>query len=174
MSGLSVIDEVGFCAAGLVLATFCMRSMGALRWVAIASNVAFIAYGYLGGLAPVLLLHALLLPVNIWQLAQLRSVHLRSGPTEERRKGGRDSERHYAQAVRMDREFSRLPASGRTSNTLLRSRVGVAPPNRTRCSTSLQLRNGFAPPRSRDPDPPACSARPVKRRFHVGRFKRSD
>jgi len=76
MSDLSVIDGVGFGAAGLVLATFCMRSMSALRWVAIASNVAFIAYGYLGGLAPVLLLHVLLLPVNICRLAQLRSAHL--------------------------------------------------------------------------------------------------
>lgn len=48
--------------------------MRALRWVAIASNVAFIAYGYLGSLAPVLLLHMLLLPVNICRLAQLRSA----------------------------------------------------------------------------------------------------
>src|SRR5215510_7395655 len=73
MSNLSFIDGVGFGAAGLVLATFCMRSMSALRWVAIASNVAFIAYGYLGGLAPVLLLHMLLLPVNVCRLAQLGS-----------------------------------------------------------------------------------------------------
>jgi hypothetical protein len=97
MSDLSVIDGVGFGAAGLVLATFCMRSMNALRWVAIASNVAFIAYGYLGGLAPVLLLHTLLLPVNIHRLLQLRSAHVRSDPTAERTKGGRDSERHYAE-----------------------------------------------------------------------------
>lgn len=66
------VDEVGFVAAGLVLATFCMRSMNALRWVAIASNVAFMIYGYLGGLAPVLLLHTLLLPVNVYRLVQLR------------------------------------------------------------------------------------------------------
>src|SRR5262249_29031272 len=72
MGGPSIIDQVGFAAAGLVLATFCMRSMSALRWVAIASNVAFIAYGYLGNLAPVLLLHMLLLPVNICRLAQLQ------------------------------------------------------------------------------------------------------
>jgi len=32
--------------------------------VALASNLAFIAYAYLENLAPVLLLHALLLPVN--------------------------------------------------------------------------------------------------------------
>lgn len=71
MSNLPVIDAIGFAAASLVLATFCMRSMRALRWVAIASNLAFIAYGYLGSLAPVLLLHMLLLPVNVYRLAQL-------------------------------------------------------------------------------------------------------
>jgi hypothetical protein len=90
MSDLSVIDGVGFGAAGLVLATFCMRSMSALRWLAIASNVAFIAYAYLRGLAPVLLLHTLLLPVNICRLAQLRSAGVQDDPTDERRAGGRD------------------------------------------------------------------------------------
>jgi len=81
MSNLSVIDGVGFAAAGLVLVTFCMRSMTALRWVAIASNVAFIAYAYLRGLAPVLLPHTLLLPVNVCRLAQLQSS--RSKPSDQ-------------------------------------------------------------------------------------------
>jgi hypothetical protein len=90
MSHLSVIDGIGFGAAGLVLATFCMRSMSALRWLAIASNVAFIAYAYFRGLAPVLLLHTLLLPVNICRLAQLRGAHVQNDPTEERGQGGRD------------------------------------------------------------------------------------
>jgi CRP/FNR family transcriptional regulator, cyclic AMP receptor protein len=68
---MEMIDTVGYLAAGLVLATFCMRSMGTLRMAAIASNLAFIAYGYVGSLAPVLLLHVLLLPVNIYRLLQL-------------------------------------------------------------------------------------------------------
>jgi CRP/FNR family transcriptional regulator, cyclic AMP receptor protein len=53
-----------------VLATFCMRSMNALRWVAIASNLTFIAYACSARLAPVLLLHALLLPINVIRLFQ--------------------------------------------------------------------------------------------------------
>jgi hypothetical protein len=93
MSNLSVIDGIGFGAAGLVLATFCMGSMNTLRWVAIASNVAFIAYGYLGNLAPVLLLHALLLPVNIYRLAQLRGTHLPTDPAEAQREAGRSEQR---------------------------------------------------------------------------------
>jgi hypothetical protein len=80
MSDLPVIDAIGFLAAGLVLATFCMRSMMALRWVAIASNVAFIAYAYLGKLPPILILHALLLPVNACRLAQLRNDRTRREP----------------------------------------------------------------------------------------------
>jgi hypothetical protein len=72
MSNAAITDGIGFAAASLVLATFCMRGMRTLRFVAIASNIAFIAYGYLGHLAPVLWLHALLLPINLCRLMQLR------------------------------------------------------------------------------------------------------
>lgn len=67
-------DTIGFLASGLVLATFCMRSMCALRYIAIASNLAFIAYGYFGGLLPIVALHVLLLPVNIVRLLQDQQV----------------------------------------------------------------------------------------------------
>ena len=65
---MNTVEVIGYLAASLVLATFCMKSMDALRLAAIASNIAFIAYGYFGHLAPVLLLHALLLPINIYRL----------------------------------------------------------------------------------------------------------
>lgn len=63
-------DWVGYLASLLVLATFCMQGMVALRAVAIASNVAFIAYAAAAGIGPVLLLHALLLPMNVYRLSQ--------------------------------------------------------------------------------------------------------
>ena len=63
-------EAIGYLASGLVLATFCMRDMVSLRWVAITSNLAFIAYGALEDLGPVLALHVLLLPVNVLRLAQ--------------------------------------------------------------------------------------------------------
>jgi CRP/FNR family cyclic AMP-dependent transcriptional regulator len=69
---MTIVDPIGYLAATLVLATFCMRSMRTLRWVAIASNLAFIAYAFLAELGPVLVLHALLLPVNVVRLLQLR------------------------------------------------------------------------------------------------------
>ena len=65
------ISLVGYLASSLTLATFCLQSMRRLRMMAMASNLAFIAYGYLGDLMPVLILHAVLLPVNTWRLMQL-------------------------------------------------------------------------------------------------------
>jgi CRP/FNR family cyclic AMP-dependent transcriptional regulator len=83
---MKIVDSVGYLASGLVLATFCMRSMSGLRLVGLASNLAFIAYGYLGNLTPVLVLHAFLLPVNVCRLAQLLRTELpRKRVSEEQR-----------------------------------------------------------------------------------------
>ncbi len=63
-------ETFGYVGSGLVLAAFCMRSMVPLRIVALCSNVAFLVYGFALGLAPVLALHAALLPINGWRLWQ--------------------------------------------------------------------------------------------------------
>jgi hypothetical protein len=47
---MSRVELVGHPASALVFATFHAKAMPALRLVAIASNVAFIVYGHLGGL----------------------------------------------------------------------------------------------------------------------------
>ncbi|MEM6744155.1 MAG: cyclic nucleotide-binding domain-containing protein [Pseudomonadota bacterium] len=65
-------DLFGYVAAALVFATFCMKTMPALRGIAVASNLAFIAYGLLADLAPVLVLHGALLPLNLGRLASMR------------------------------------------------------------------------------------------------------
>jgi hypothetical protein len=70
---MSFTEPLGYLASALVLATFCMRDMHRLRWMAIASNLAFIAYALLADLAPVLVLHLLLLPVNVQRLMAWRS-----------------------------------------------------------------------------------------------------
>lgn len=76
---MSRTDLIGYLASALVLAAFCMRDMVALRWMAIASNVAFIVYGALADLGPVLVLHLLLLPINVLRLTGWRgSVRERS------------------------------------------------------------------------------------------------
>lgn len=63
-------DGIGYVAAGLVLLTFCQKRMVPLRLAALGSNLAFFAYGLLLGLAPVWLLHAILLPVNVGRLVE--------------------------------------------------------------------------------------------------------
>jgi hypothetical protein len=70
-------DLIGYAAAVLVLAAFCMRRMVTLRLVAIASNLVFIAYALRAGLEPVLLLHALLLPMNALRLVQAHFLESR-------------------------------------------------------------------------------------------------
>lgn len=61
---------VGYLAATLVFATFCTTRMVPLRAFAIGSNIAFIGYGYLGDLWPILILHAAMLPMNVHRLRQ--------------------------------------------------------------------------------------------------------
>ena len=63
-------ELIGYLASLLVLVTFCMSGMVALRAVAIVSNVAFIGYAVLAGISPVLVLHALLLPMNVCRLLE--------------------------------------------------------------------------------------------------------
>jgi CRP/FNR family transcriptional regulator, cyclic AMP receptor protein len=67
-------DVAGYAASLLVFGAFYMKSMTPLRLIAIASNVAFIAYGLGRDLYPVLVLHAVLLPLNglrLWQMHTL-------------------------------------------------------------------------------------------------------
>jgi hypothetical protein len=63
-------DLLGGVASALVLASFGMRDMRALRRTAIASNLAFVAYAAWAGILPVLVLHLLLLPMNLLRLRQ--------------------------------------------------------------------------------------------------------
>jgi hypothetical protein len=74
-----VTEALGYVAAGLVFAAFCAQRMALLRAIAIASNVAFIGYGFLDGLMPILILHSAMLPVNIRRYRQ--SVRGRCGTT---------------------------------------------------------------------------------------------
>jgi CRP/FNR family transcriptional regulator, cyclic AMP receptor protein len=64
------VNLLGYAASATVLATFCMSTMIPLRVMALVSNVFFMAYGYVDHLYPVLLLHAVLLPVNAYRLVQ--------------------------------------------------------------------------------------------------------
>lgn len=77
------LDFAGYIASALVLLTFCMKDMVALRIAAMCSNVAFLVYGAGLNLVPVLVLHGILLPLNAWRLASLvdwsRKIAMRAG-----------------------------------------------------------------------------------------------
>lgn len=75
-----------FLAGGLVITAFCMKDILQLRIVAVASNVAFLAYGVALGLVPVWLLHLVLLPVNLIRLWQVGG-RIASGAIQEQGKG---------------------------------------------------------------------------------------
>jgi CRP/FNR family transcriptional regulator, cyclic AMP receptor protein len=66
------IGEIaGYFAAVLVFLTFYMKTMIPLRITGICSNCAFIIYGYVEGLYPVLILHSVLLPLNGLRLREI-------------------------------------------------------------------------------------------------------
>lgn len=69
-----IVQALGYLASLLVFSTFYMRTMLPLRYLAIASNVAFISYGIPLRLWPVVILHALLLPLNLVRLFQIRRM----------------------------------------------------------------------------------------------------
>ena len=69
-AAMSLPNAAGYLASALVVLAFCMREIIPLRLAALASNIAFLAYGIALGLSPVWLLHAILLPINGWRLWQ--------------------------------------------------------------------------------------------------------
>jgi hypothetical protein len=89
---------VGYLAASLIFTAFCTKRMVPLRVFAIASNIAFIGYGYLGELWPIVMLHAaLLLPLNIYRL---RAGSVAGSPeTAETDLSGVHSRRHLVRDV---------------------------------------------------------------------------
>jgi CRP/FNR family transcriptional regulator, cyclic AMP receptor protein len=75
---------MGYVAAALVFCTFYMRTMLPLRWMAIATNVAFLADAIPFQLWPIVILHGLLLPLNVFRLRQLYRMlaNLRGAATQ--------------------------------------------------------------------------------------------
>lgn len=64
---MTLAETLGYLASGLVLLTFGMKTMIAMRIAAIGSNLAFIAYGLSLDLPPIWALHIALLPLNAYR-----------------------------------------------------------------------------------------------------------
>ena len=70
-------ESLGWVAAALMVATFASRDARRMRLLAVATNVAFVGYGLAASLAPVLALHLLLLPINLWRCGQVLGASAR-------------------------------------------------------------------------------------------------
>ena len=68
---MSAAELIGFIASGFVILAFYMKTMIPLRVLGICANVAFLTYGYLNNLYPVLILHLVLLPLNSLRLYEM-------------------------------------------------------------------------------------------------------
>lgn len=71
---MSALEFLGYAGGVLVFSTFYLKTMIPLRVVAIASNVVYIAYSAMAGLVPILVLHVLLMPLNIWRLIEVKQL----------------------------------------------------------------------------------------------------
>ena len=84
----NIIDVVGFLAGAMTVGAFYCQRMIRLRCAAIAANVMFITYGATMALIPILALHCILLPLNIYRLIdavrtkrrQQRALHEQARP----------------------------------------------------------------------------------------------
>lgn len=66
---LAVISVV--VAGAFVLVSTFVKTMIPLRWLAIGSNIGFVAYGAIHPSYPMLFLHASLLPINLYRLGEM-------------------------------------------------------------------------------------------------------
>ena len=66
-----VAVAAGAAATLLVVVSAFVKTMIPLRWLAVASNLGFIVYGLIHPSMLMLVLHAVLLPVNLWRVQQM-------------------------------------------------------------------------------------------------------
>lgn len=66
-----ITPYLGDLAAVLVFTTFWIKTMIPLRAVATTSNVVYILSSIAGGFSATLVLHTVLLPINVWRMAEM-------------------------------------------------------------------------------------------------------
>jgi len=150
-------------AMALCFASFVVKSMATLRWLALSANACFMLYGWMESVAVSLVFNAILVPVNarrLWEIRRLSAEIERAGrdspvsqwllPLMTRRvfgegdvlfrKGDRGEEIFYVSAGRL-----RIVEAGRTLGPgELIGEIGVFSPEHTRtqsvvCETGCEL-----------------------------------
>jgi hypothetical protein len=100
--GTMEMQIAAWVASSLVFTTFFMRTMLALRIVAVMSNIAFIVYALLAlrhgifeVVLPIFVLHSLLLPLNLRRMKEQHSIKFEHDRTIGLAAGSR-RDAHYA------------------------------------------------------------------------------
>jgi hypothetical protein len=68
---ITIHDFAGYTAALMMLLTFLAKDKCLLRILAIFTNMAFLTYGILAWLPPVICLHVVLFPINVFRLTEM-------------------------------------------------------------------------------------------------------
>src|SRR5262249_10752925 len=79
LASITIANMLALIGAIFFVATLLMRTMVPLRVTGIISDVFFIGYGVLSGTVTTLILYILLLPINIFRLAQMLRLVKRAG-----------------------------------------------------------------------------------------------
>lgn len=69
-AGLIALGSAALSAALVIAGTF-VKTMIPLRWLAVGSNVGFLIYGLMFPSLPMAVLHAVLLPINLWRAVEM-------------------------------------------------------------------------------------------------------
>jgi hypothetical protein len=126
------IEALGWMGAAATFSAYSCRTMLPLRAVAVTANAAFISYGYLAGVVPMLVLHAALLPLNAVRLVQLLRLRRRA-----RAARGAEDEFGWIARVEAPRDYpagTRLITAGAPADDiyyLVEGRVRVVEAGRT-------------------------------------------
>jgi CRP/FNR family transcriptional regulator, cyclic AMP receptor protein len=95
------IEAIGWLASALTIATYAMNTMIPLRLLAFGSSVLFIGYAFALQLWPLLVMEAILLPINGYRLWQILSLHSRLNSTSDGEEPDFSIVRRYGQKRRL-------------------------------------------------------------------------
>jgi CRP/FNR family cyclic AMP-dependent transcriptional regulator len=68
---MSWAEILGYFGASLTITVYSMKRMIPLRIIGIGANCVFIVYGFLAAVYPQMVLHAVLLPINVFRLREM-------------------------------------------------------------------------------------------------------
>ena len=71
---ITVFDVLGFVGAGLMAASYLMKSMLPLRLVALAANVCLLAYAFNAHSWPTVMLYLAVIPINLKKVVEIRKL----------------------------------------------------------------------------------------------------